>query len=78
MAMSKAILGSAIKTAIEGLSENDKKDLQTIWETIADQFILHIQTNAIVTVAVGIPVATAGSPAAQTGATTAPGTGVIS
>ena len=39
--------------------------------SIADVIVLHITTNAQVTA--GIPVATAGSPAAQTGVTTAPG-----
>lgn len=34
--------------------------------------------TGIVTVQPGIPVATAGTPAAQTGATTGPGTGTIS
>lgn len=50
---------------------------ENISNAIADGVDAWIKT-ATVTVAEGIPVATAGSPTAQTGATTAPGTGIIS
>lgn len=45
---------------------------------IAEAVIAHLLANVTLIVAAGIPVATAGGPAAQTGATTAPGTGTIS
>jgi N-acetylglucosamine kinase-like BadF-type ATPase len=44
---------------------------------IAEAVLEHVVANATLVVAAGIPVATAGSAAAQTGATTAPGTGTI-
>ena len=47
-------------------------------EAVATAIVQHLTSSGEVTVAVGIAVATAGSPAAQTGATTAPGTGTIS
>jgi hypothetical protein len=46
-------------------------------EAVANRVDAYIKT-ATITVNPGIPVATAGSPAAQTGATTGPGTGTIS
>lgn len=49
------------------------KDLST---AIADEMETWIKTG-IVTVSAGIPVSTVGSPTAQTGATTGPGTGTI-
>lgn len=78
MALDKTILATAIVGKIEILTSGDKEDLQKIWEAVAGEIILHIQTAGVVTVAPGIAVATAGSAAAQTGATTAPGTGTIS
>jgi hypothetical protein len=45
---------------------------------IAETVVDHITANAVVTVASGIPVATTGTAAAQTGETTATGTGVVS
>lgn len=52
--------------------------LTQVAQSIASAVVAHIQANALVTVAAGIPVATAGSATAQTGATTAPGTGTVS
>lgn len=77
MPLNSSTLATQITNAITGLSAQDKESVQTIWNAIAQQIVLHIQANAIVTVAAGIPVSTAGSAAAQTGATTAPGTGTI-
>ena len=81
MPLNKDVLGAAIASAVAALNENQKTDLPTIWKAIAEQVILHIQSAGVVTVTVpsGIPVATAGSAVAQTGATTAPavGTGTI-
>lgn len=56
--------------ALDGLAD-DSSD-------IAAAVVAHIQANALVTVAAGIPVATSGTPTAQTGATNAPGTGTVS
>lgn len=46
-------------------------------KVIANCVVAHIQSNAQVTVAAGIPVSTTGTAAAQTGATTSTGTGTI-
>jgi hypothetical protein len=45
-------------------------------QRLADAIDVYVKTGTV-TVAPGIPVSTAGSPTAQTGATTAPGTGTI-
>lgn len=47
-------------------------------EAVATALVQHLTSAGVVTVAAGIAVSTAGSPAAQTGATTAPGVGTIS
>ena len=52
------------------------KFAQELSTAIADEMDMWIKTG-MVTVQPGIPVATAGSPTAQTGATTGPGTGTI-
>ena len=50
----------------------------TFAEALATAIVQHFVSAGMVTVAAGIAVSTAGSPAAQTGATTAPGMGTIS
>ena len=52
------------------------KFAQELSTAIADEIDAWIKTG-MVTVQPGIPVATAGSPTAQTGTTTGPGTGTI-
>jgi len=52
--------------------------LKIIWEGIMGKIYPDIENTAVVTVASGIAVATTGGPAAQTGSTTATGTGTIS
>jgi len=47
-------------------------------EAVATAIVQHFVSAGMVTVAPGIAVSTTGSPAAQTGATTAPGVGTIS
>ena len=72
-----------IKQALDA-SFNEKSDSDTIKlnlakavsQAIASEMETWIKTG-IVTVQPGIPVATAGSPTAQTGTTTGPGTGTI-
>ena len=80
MAMSKDVLGKAIADMIVSASApaEQKAQIQSLWTDIAGAIIDHITTNATITVAAGIPVSTAGTAAAQTGATTSTGTATIS
>lgn len=76
MAMSGDRLGDAIKAAIDAMSEADRANRTKLFRAIGGAIVSEIATHARVTVAAdvpaGIPVATAGTAAAQTGATTAP------
>ncbi len=58
-------------------TDDADKVLEMLASGLADAIEKFVK-NATVTVAAGIPVATAGTAAAQTGATTATGTGQIS
>lgn len=71
----KSILDAAFdeKSDPEEVKTNFAKSLST---AIADEMETWIKTG-MVTVQPGIPVTTAGSPTAQTGVTTGPGTGTI-
>lgn len=87
MALATAVLQQnlqrKIKQALDA-SFDEKSDSDTIKlnfakavsQAIASEMETWIRTG-IVTVQPGIPVATAGSPVSQTGATTGPGTGTI-
>lgn len=73
-----------IKQALDA-SFDETSNGETLKQNLADALASAIANGvdewiktATVTVAPGIAVATAGSPTAQTGATTAPGTGTIS
>ncbi|MDR2193880.1 MAG: hypothetical protein LBP19_05355 [Treponema sp.] len=79
MALNGVTLGDAIANILMDANapEDMKTNIKTLWEQIGAAIVSHIQANGIVTVQAGIPVSTTGSPAAQTGATTAPGTGTI-
>lgn len=59
------------------IGSTSQTSLQSWCNSLAAAIVNHIVTNASVTVSVvaGIPVTTAGTAAAQTGATTAPGAG---
>lgn len=59
------------------LSADAKKKVKAFGDNLA-RVIANAIKSATVTVNPGIPVATAGSPAAQTGATTGPGNGTLS
>lgn len=72
MALNKASLKSGIQ-ALCG-HENTPEQFAT---GLADLIDAYVKTGTV-TVPLGVPVATAGSPTAQTGATTAPGIGTIS
>ena len=78
MAMSNVALGKAIADLI--IDKNTPADMKakitSQWTNIAGAIIDEIK-KATITVAAGIPVSTAGSPTAQTGATTSTGTATI-
>lgn len=80
MALSASTLKAEVKAAIladDDISAIDGDALDGLCDAIATTVVAHITANAVVTVASGIPVATTGTAAAQTGATTAPGSGTI-
>lgn len=76
MAMSAAVLGPAIANHIidANASPEMRAKITQMWTDIAGEIITHITSMGQVNA--GIPVSTAGSAVAQTGATT--GTGTIS
>ena len=78
MAMSNESLGKAIADLIidENAPADMKAKITSQWTNIAGAIIDEIK-KATITVAAGIPVSTAGSPTAQTGATTSTGTATI-
>ena len=78
MAMSNASLGKAIADLIidENAPADMKAKITSQWTNIAGAIIDEIK-KATITVAAGIPVSTAGSSTAQTGATTSTGTATI-
>ena len=78
MAMSNASLGKAIADLIidKNAPADMKAKITSQWTNIAGAIIDEIK-KATITVAAGIPVSTAGSPTAQTGATTSTGTATI-
>jgi hypothetical protein len=84
MAMNGTTLGNTIYNLIVNApapatdQTQLKKDINKLWQDIGQAVVAHIQQNAVVSVQPGIAVATTGSAAAQSGATTANGTGVIS
>jgi hypothetical protein len=77
MAMDKDVLGMALAGVVVGASSvpptpDQLVNIQTFWKNMAAVIIAHIQDNA--EVPAGIAVSTTGSPTAQTGKTTEPGT----
>ena len=75
-----ALVKNTLKAGILNLLTNMRTKEEVSDEYFADQLSTLIDTyikSATVTVAAGIPVSTAGSATAQTGATTAPGTGTL-
>ena len=79
MAMNGKKLGDDIAELITASDapSDAKASIKKLWEDIGNVIVNHITQNAMITVAAGIPVATAGGPSAQTGATTATGTATI-
>lgn len=82
MPLDKVTLKNSIKQAfLDELGGGSTTAQQTAVDNIATKLSNAIDVfvkSGTVTVAIGIPVATAGTAAAQTGATTGPGTGTIS
>ena len=87
MALATQVLQANLQRKIQAILDapfDEKSDpeqvkmkfAQELSTAIADEMDAWIKTG-MVTVQPGIPVATAGSPTAQTGATTGPGTGTI-
>ena len=78
MAMSNVALGKAIADLIidKNAPADMKAKITSQWTNIAGAIIDEIK-KATITVAAGIPVSTAGSPTAQSGATTSTGTATI-
>ena len=77
MALNKTALKNGIKQLLTDMETRDtdaKDDFATELSNLIDTFV----KGATVTVAAGIPVATAGTATSQTGATTATGTATIS
>lgn len=77
MALNKTTLAASIETAIKEIDAENDDTRKKIAEAIANEVIDHIKNNAVVTVASGIAVSTAGTATAQTGTTTSTGTGTI-
>lgn len=76
MPLNKAALKAGIQSLAKNIADNEGSyaDFADGLANLIDTFV----KTGTVTVAAGIAVSTAGSAAAQTGATTAPGTGTIS
>ena len=73
----KQTLQAALLADFKSINLGSDDAAAKVAEAIANRVDAYIKT-ATITVNPGIPVATAGSPAAQTGATTGPGTATIS
>lgn len=79
MAMNGVMLGTNIANLIASSDADAESKAQIIklWTDISTEILTHITQNAVITVAAGISVTTAGTAVAQTGATTSPGTATI-
>lgn len=77
MALVKTVLKQEILSLLTSMREKTEVSDDELAGRLATAFDSYIK-SATVTVAAGIAVSTTGSPTAQTGATTAPGTGTIS
>ncbi len=87
MALSSATLSGLIRTAMiadprigaidDSALPSEEKALTALCDAIAGAVVAHILAGAVVTIPPGVPVATAGTAAAQTGATTAPAVGAV-
>ncbi len=80
MALSPTVLSAAFRSAMladPDIGAIDDVGLTAMCDALASELVSHIIANAVVTTPPGVAVATTGTAAAQTGATTAPGIGTI-
>lgn len=81
MALNASTLGALIKSKLLADAANskavDNAALTSLCNCVAQACVEHIVAAAVVTVPPGVAVATTGTAAAQTGATTAPGVGTV-
>lgn len=80
MALSASVLGPAIRVALlanPDIQAIDGDALTALSDAIAGAVVDHIAAAAVVTIPPGVPVSTAGTAVAQTGATTAPAIGAV-
>jgi hypothetical protein len=81
VALSASVLSAAIRVKLltppNAAQVQDTPGLTALCDAIAEACVEHILAAAVVTIPPGVPVATAGTAAAQTGATTAPAVGAI-
>lgn len=77
MALNKSQLKQNLKSIAEDMLKKDKPALDEWSSRMADAIDVYVK-SATITVSAGIPVSTAGSATAQTGATTSTGTALIS
>lgn len=80
MALSASVLSALAKSKLlanEDAQAVDCEALDALCAAFAEAVVEHVVAAGVVTIAPGVPVATAGTAAAQTGATTAPAIGAI-
>lgn len=81
MALNATTLSGLIKSKLLAAAATskavDNAALTSLCDCIAQACVEHIVSAAVVTIPPGVAVATTGTAAAQTGATTAPGVGSI-
>lgn len=82
MALNSTTLSALIKSKLLADAANskavDNAALTSLCDCVAQACVEHFVAAAVVTVPPGVAVATTGTAAAQTGATTAPGVGTVS
>lgn len=77
MPLNKTKLKSDIKSLLQDMMKKEKDATDEFADKLATIIDTYVK-GATITVAAGIPVSTAGTAVAQTGATTGPGTATIS
>lgn len=75
--LQKPALKESIKQLLQDMMERENASFDEFADRLSTAIDTYVKTGTV-TVAQGIPVATAGSATAQTGQTTGPGTGTIS
>ena len=77
MPLQKPALKAGIKQLLQDMMSREEASFDEFADRLSTLIDTYVKTGTV-TVAAGIAVATAGSATAQTGATSAPGTGTIS